>query len=128
MIRVTTKILLIAWVAMVPALCLGGVLVHPCECPVEGCEDSANELGCVPEEKDGCGHESSCSGDPCAMLRVGQTAFAADLEMTLFVAPISIHDADIEIDRLAQAPGVRSAETPPRTSLPYPPSDLPLLI
>ena len=42
---------------LMPALCVGGVLMHPCECTHS--EDADH-----PEES-GCGHESHCAADPC---------------------------------------------------------------
>ena len=45
-----------AFVVM-PSLCSGGVLLHPCEC--NHSEDADHE------EKEGCKHESDCATDPC---------------------------------------------------------------
>lgn len=40
-----------------PALCVGGMLKHPCACP--HAEESDH-----PEDE-GCGHENDCANDPC---------------------------------------------------------------
>ncbi len=46
------------WALVVmPALCTGGVLLHPCDCPHSQDADH--------QEKEGCGHESECGTDPC---------------------------------------------------------------
>ncbi|MEK6675955.1 MAG: hypothetical protein AABZ47_09920 [Planctomycetota bacterium] len=42
---------------VMPALCVGGVLMHPCDCPHTGDLDH--------QDKEGCGHESECATDPC---------------------------------------------------------------
>ena len=128
MIRVKVKVLMIAWVSAVPALCMGGVIVHACDCPTDACDDSANESARMPEQKDGCGHESACSNDPCAIWRAGRAESTTHLEMDFFLAPIPVGDPDLEAGGLAPAPRALIAETPSMTHLPYPPSDLPLLI
>lgn len=47
----------------VPALCMGGVITHACDC--------ASETACNCESDCdydfGCGHESGCSDDPCSI-------------------------------------------------------------
>lgn len=41
------------WILLLaPALCAGGLLMHPCECG----------------DTDACGHEEECSTDPCGKL------------------------------------------------------------
>lgn len=40
-----------------PALCVGGMLTHPCACPHADESDH-------PEDE-GCGHENDCATDPC---------------------------------------------------------------
>jgi len=48
-----------------PALCTGGIILHPCDCEHE-------EAG---HEDDGCGHEAECESDPCnvAVVRSQET-------------------------------------------------------
>lgn len=49
---------------IMPALCAGGVITHPCECPSSletGHEDAHHD-----ETDEGCGHENNCATDPCS--------------------------------------------------------------
>lgn len=65
----------------VPALCTGGILTHPCECePASPCHDSHHD----EEENDdpGCGHESSCSIDPCKFVSLRCNERHDELQVT----------------------------------------------
>lgn len=65
----------------VPALCTGGILTHPCECePASPCHDSHHD----EEEKDsGCGHESSCSIDPCKFVSLRSNERHDELQFSI---------------------------------------------
>jgi hypothetical protein len=73
-------ILAAVWTLLcVPALCMGGLLTHACEC------------GASLE----CGHEDACATDPCSELAgtsPGKPAIpaAAKLQLTVAIAPPSI--------------------------------------
>lgn len=104
-------ILLLGWVLLLgPALCVSGVMLHPCDCPA----------GAI------CAHESECSLDPCedAVLRD-----ATSVRTGLILAPIA------DLPTVSSTRPVTTVERtqkfreiPDRIRLPYPPTDLPLLI
>jgi hypothetical protein len=52
-----------------PALCTGGMLLHPCEC------GHAEE----PEHEDECGHEADCAIDPCGAVGIRPQQRSGDM-------------------------------------------------
>ncbi len=109
-------ILTLAWaLLLLPVLCAGGLLVHPCDC--------GTTIGCE--------HETDCDSDPCeielARTDSSTDSFIRNTESTTLKAfePTDLTDST--------TPGSTSWATGPPPSdttaaLPYPPSDLPLLI
>ena len=74
---------------LMPALCVGGVLIHPCDCTHSGDEDHP--------EKGGCGHESQCAADPCGdvVTRPSETQdISIAIEASFVGQPIPITFAD----------------------------------
>ncbi len=109
MMRHANTLLLIAMLVLLPALCLGGLLEHECDC--------GSELTCS--------HEVSCPDDPCSSLtRPGERTDVGCDESVPSAAPGSI--APVEASGLRS--GLRSSATGliDRTVLPYRESDRPL--
>ncbi|RKZ13120.1 hypothetical protein DRQ32_02275 [bacterium] len=110
MLRTTTSILLIAFILLLPLLCTGGWLEHLCDCDQTG--DCENEL--------------DCSSDPCevGLIKGDPTAPARDKAM---IAVVTLPVADLARAKFygAQFSHDESTET---HCMPYPESDLPLLI
>jgi hypothetical protein len=107
-------ILLIAcWALLgVPTLCSAGVLLHECEC-AEGAQ---------------CGHETDCSSDPCATIISAYRSSQLPPQHQLFVAladPILLSANTGAISLSGQHSIYCALE---RVNIPYPHSDLPLLL
>ena len=107
--RTTTILVIILVLLVVPALCLGAFLEHPCGC----------DLG-------SCGHEVGCADDPCnTVVRPEDTGtFVGDLP-ALEPCPTFL-----TIELVLRAGKRREIIAPPAppSSLPYHASDVPLLI
>ena len=108
--RFTLLALLLWGLLGAPTLCLGGVLLHPCEC--------ATTIECD--------HEEVCDDDPCVnyILPVGAGSFAPATAIPTAILPFGI-------DLLPAPPRVKHPrQTVPealgRDLLPYPPDALPL--
>lgn len=72
-LRTFSAILLVCWsLVVMPGLCSGGLLLHPCEC---GHSEESGE--------DECGHEAECASDPCGVViaRNGSQEDGADLQI-----------------------------------------------
>jgi hypothetical protein len=109
MVRGAT-ILIATWALMVmPALCTAGVILHACDCGTES----------------DCDHEAGCSSDPCENITVrnSRPAPIATPVPTSFSACLPA-----DLPALVQALRTDAPNPLPRQNLPYPPSDLPLLI
>jgi hypothetical protein len=132
MLRRHFAILITTWAFFgMPALCVAGVLEHPCAPDDNHCEKTDTH-DCSHEEPDsphdgGCGHESDCESDPCSTMVVGRERSSDD-------GPI------VSLDAVAIAPctensvqALRSTWSPDdvatgNVQLPTHPSDIPLLI
>lgn len=155
MVRVFTTSVFVVAVLAVPALCTGGVITHACECAwatvcnhatdrshaggnpdgsvhpnrPHGAADTGD--GCTDDgcgHATGCGHEGGCPDDPCSIhivrperqsiqLSDAQPAFACSI-MPTAVAP-----------RPTRTTRSYGRDWQGRKKLlPFPPSDLPLLI
>ena len=128
MVRPIAKMLMVFWVALVPALCLGGAIVHPCDPTAGACIDPAGRTDCPQEPRDGCGHENSCSNDPCGSFKAIRASSGSDLELALWMAWPHVGDAALAPMTQAERVKASASESPPDAQLPFPPSDLPLLI
>ncbi len=121
MLRIAA-IFMITWgLIITPALCVAGVLHHPCD-PVSTSDH---------EHDDPCPHESTCPQDPCGVVSVivRATQYRDPGSMAEFlgapapaVAISACRESDVDTSVL---PSLRS---PPSGRLPFPDSDIPLLI
>jgi len=98
------------WVCIAaPALCAGGVIVHPC-----ACDDCC-----------GCEHEAACGDDPCSIVATRNESSTQLLPQLGLVRALPAHSMSFE------APILCLADEPSALvlmALPYPPSDVPLQI
>jgi hypothetical protein len=103
-------LMVVLWAALAaPALCIGGLLEHPCEC----CNT------------DGCSHEA-CPDDPCSTLAAmrHEQHVSPAVWLAAVLVPMPAPEPDNSADDFARGP----FEPPRCRSLPFPPSDVPLLI
>ncbi len=120
-----TSVFLASWALLaLPALCAAGVIGHTCDC--------VSESACVCQTDDGhdsgCGHESECPDDPCSIHVVRPERQNDNTAPVLLpVASITTILAVIHQPASLVLPaGIY--EMPDGTKLPFPPSDLPLLV
>lgn len=100
----------------VPALCFGGLLPHECDCGPGGTEME-------------CEHEDSCSEDPCEPITVSQDRDSWSLlDIDVSWVPVAVVPRDLELGSARWTWSARPPLPPDRRNLPYPQSDLPLLI
>ena len=126
------SILAVGWAMLwLPALCMGGVISHPCDDhAVPGHDDSPGH----PDEPEaphdpGCSHESDCSADPCSQRvarheRQGGGVDAAELPPAALPGRPSVGP---HVDP-SVLPSPCGPPPPENEDLPFPPSDIPLLI
>lgn len=106
-------------VLLLPALCTGGWLLHPCDCGTGA----------------SCEHEIDCEDDPCETGVLRTESAVSQVEATMAQQPVANPAADLVDEALRAARGpITSPHPAPATAAwrndgrPYPPSDLPLLI
>lgn len=107
-----------------PALCMGGVITHGCDC--------AGQIACHCRadcnHESGCGHEGGCADDPCSVCVVRPERQRND---SVTVVPPAVSTTIIFI-AVTQPPipaeRTDSYERPGGKNLPLAPSDVPLLI
>ncbi len=111
--EISSILVVVLSVLVVPALCMGGVLLHPCDC----CHE------------DDCGHEEACASDPCSEWVVRHDDFAPGFTKT---RPAPAGQACADPTRIPNEDAFRVERrlpaVPSRPMLPFPASDLPLLI
>ncbi|MCH7789758.1 MAG: hypothetical protein IH940_09995 [Acidobacteria bacterium] len=108
------SLLVALWaVIAAPALCLGGVLLHECEC------GSAQT----------CAHEGDCASDPCGALtvRTPRPIVVGSDEATMATHVATAPSDFLGTDPLASLT-MLPAQRPSVATLPFPPSDRPLRI
>lgn len=101
------------WATLVaPALCVAEIITHSCSCG----------------DETGCGHEEDCLDDPCrSTLNIWNGPRSA-LDLSLPRVPnVSWFTAGEDALR-SDSRGFREVEPPRFASLPFPTSDIPLLI
>lgn len=109
-------VLVLAWtLLLLPVLCTGGWLLHPCDC--------GSTIGCE--------HESSCNSDPCeidvARPDLDSEFDAAAGSFNVYTSAASIHLSDAFSSDLSTCrPNAINASAYHGRA--FPPSDLPLLI
>lgn len=124
--RVVTIAAVLHSLLIVPALCVGGVITHACDC--DGVEETCCPSECDCEAQSGCGHESECSDDPCSVPfvrtdRQGDNVIAA--AQPAFLALVFLNEGE---QPSFKAIAARWDVSLPWHDKPYPSSDLPLLI
>ena len=119
----TISVALAAFIA-VPSLCVGGVIMHACECAAVS--DCACERNCEQETE--CGHESGCSDDPCSVPVVSRREARTDWSETAQLPPLILEPAAGYAPSLAPRVGALLLESPCRRNVAFPAGDLPLLI
>ncbi len=106
-----TAVIVLALVALlvIPALCLGGTMDHPCECIAASC-----------------GHEVGCGTDPCSLVRADEVESGSQSPgLELSAAPVVL---SIDLALLATG-GCEIVKPPPLPrGFPYHASDVPLRI
>ena len=122
-------LIVISSLVVVPALCMGGVITHVCECDEAPLSGTHSEDEHEHDSDSGCGHESDCADDPCENLVVRLDRHADDVTADLqspvpceLLPVLAIVHGDI------QAVRINDFGLPPSKHLPFPISDIPLLI
>jgi hypothetical protein len=118
-----------------PALCMGGVLGHPCEAEIQCCDHAClDDAGAGGDETDPCSHEGDCLSDPCRSFVVtidgGQRCGAREtIQVQLRIdGPLPFASADMPVVALARSPHPLQRGIPAPLAPPCHESDLPLLI
>ena len=123
MAKVLITLAAVASFLVVPALCVGGMITHACDCPTDppACHtDCGHEVGC--------GHEGECPDDPCSVrvvrpqrhnddvVTISHTVVSTSIILTAVTQP------SLKTDRA----GAQQWSGGGR--LPFLPGDLPLLV
>lgn len=115
MARLTTTLLLLCALILGPALCLGGLLEHACEC------GSAASVACE--------HEQECPDDPCAsVVRVEEHDAQANFKFAGLQVLVAVLALDAELASESRPSPSKPPQLPGRSNLPYAQSDRPQLI
>jgi len=132
MVRRYFAILIVSWAFCgMPALCVAGVLEHPCA-PHQGHDKETEHPDCPHEEPgcphdDDCGHESDCASDPCSSTIVGRERLNHE-GPSLLLQPVTIPQSAntfVAASRLLHIARDMASEM---VQVPTHPSDVPLLI
>ncbi len=120
MMRVITIVAVSSSLLIVPVLCLSGVVMHTCDCTTA----TVCNMGADCGHEYGCGHESSCADDPCSFCVVRIERQGDDV--------VSVSPSTIILSAVTQA-SIQTARAGVHEwiggrYLPFPSSDLPLLI
>lgn len=116
MARLLTSLFIAFMLLAGPALCLGGLVTHECDCGHGEAEMQ-------------CQHEDSCPDDPCEALALPQereTGTLLDIELPS--APAVVFTAGTEFGSTQPSPLPVSRSRADGWNLPYEQSDRPLLI
>lgn len=109
-----------------PSLCAAGLITHACDwdCGPTSGQHNPDERG------HGCGHESDCASDPCSLILMRTESQSNTLNVSLplqvFALPSCCEACTSHSACIASLLGGERAGRYPR--LPFPPSDVPLLI
>ena len=115
MARLLTSLFVAFMLLAGPALCIGGLLTHECDC---GHGEAEME----------CQHEESCSDDPCEPLLVQDRDARSLLDIEVPWVPVAVVARDVELTSTRWSRSARPPLPPDRWNLPYAQSDRPLLI
>lgn len=99
-------------VLAMPALCLGGIVVHACGCG-----------GAVQ-----CGHESACWNNPCGQTVVRDESQELDVDIAVSLPAADWCFPPLDADLSAEGAHESLSGFPSRRNLPNARSDIPLLI
>jgi hypothetical protein len=124
MIRSVAIILCAVMLDVSPRLCATGILTHPCDCA----ETTGSRPGCDGEPDAACPHEADCADDPCSPLVAKPTRKETKSAAPASAPMVSADMLSDEYGRLAGADRNRRSVSLTSGNLPYPPSDLPLLL
>lgn len=122
--RITAVVFTLWALLATPALCMGGVITHVCECAAD--PTCTCEPGCG--EESGCQHESGCSDDPCNIIVARSERQGNDVVAVFQPATGSSTLLCVDEQKLARRFRADVYESSHRKNLPFPCSDLPLLI
>ncbi|HNO77510.1 MAG TPA: hypothetical protein PKN33_05560 [Phycisphaerae bacterium] len=134
--RKLLNLILACWALQIsPALCLAGVISHPCDpaandtCQHENqTSDRSLESDHPANEPDGsCSHEDDCSADPCQQVAATNNA-RVDSPHEQIPVLVAIGSETCAIDSTLPSTLIHTAPSPHRLCLPAHASDLPLLI
>ena len=121
MARLFTSLFLVWALLLVPALCVGGLIEHPCGCGGE------SDIEC--QDEDTCQDEDSCTGDPCdTIVRTNDQEGQRNLELASQQVLVAVLTLDAEPASVRWSWSSRPPLPPSRWNLPYPQSDRPQLI
>ena len=116
MARLLSSLFVVFMLLAGPALCMGGLIEHECDCGQGGVEMQ-------------CQHEDSCSADPCEALTMPSDREARTLlDIEAPWVPLAVVTWDAELPSARWSRSARPALPPDRWNLPYAQSDRPLLI
>mgnify|MGYP001163268372 CR=1 FL=1 len=118
------RLSLILWsLALMPSLCVGGVIGHPCS------TSSAPSHPAGSEQDGSCDHETGCEADPCSVVVVRGDEFDAGQLTAVDLVPLTLVECpcDLESDNQISRP-LRSDLRLHLYNLPFPQADIPLLI
>ena len=116
MARLLPSLLAAFMLLVAPALCIGGLIEHECDCGDGGVEMQ-------------CQHEDSCSDDPCESLKVPSDRDARSLlDIEVLWVSMAVVTWDEELASARWSRSARPPLPPDRWNLPYAQSDRPLLI
>lgn len=114
-----------------PALCVAGVLEHPCAPEGKRCQEtdapncSHEEPGCPHDG--GCGHESDCESDPCSTMLVGRERSSDDSPLVSLDAVAIAQWNEHSVQALGST-RIPDSVAKDIVQIPTHPSDIPLLI
>ncbi len=114
MVRIHTVAIVLFTAALlaIPTLCMAGAAAHACECG----------------EFSKCGHEATCSSDPCASILARPRQVSADVATWIGAPTEGVVLVTDDCDATPQPARKPHSESPPDERLPFPRSDIPLRI
>lgn len=131
-LRQNVAVIVASWALLaLPLICTGGYLTHACECVVETEADCCTDAcGCGEGADESCNHETECGQDPCGADVITRHDDASTA-MSQALAQSVVLVATVQAETLGLSPD--ATVSPPRRhaagkQLPFPESDLPLLI
>ena len=122
--RITLSIFVAATVLFAPWLCVAGLVTHECDCVRRhGCEQESDR-----DHDHGCRHEGNCPDDPCAVFAVRSERQRDDVWASVQICIVCCTVQSVTTHSGRFTIQARLLESPCTVNLPYPTSDIPLLI